>query len=198
MAYLAFTGNAYQRLLVGMSNIAVTRDAGKHLPCRLVGKHQMDKIAVAIQTRMQRDPAIAGFNLYGFVEVACGKGEGMEKTIVHFGHPFTEEVMRQVAVVADCHLVMARFLPGIEMALHHVTRGTRPRVVAEITPTLTVTEGIDADTHQHPEHDHEQGWQPSNGMKDVGPPAPAIRLRRPVLRFFGRAVRQWLLYVATE
>src|SRR5687768_13733115 len=77
MAYLAFTGNAYQRLLMGMSNIAVTRDAGKHLPSRLIGKHQMDKIAVAIQTRMQRDPAIAWFNLYGFVEVACGKGEGM-------------------------------------------------------------------------------------------------------------------------
>jgi hypothetical protein len=156
----------------------------------------MDKIAVAIQTRMQRDPTIAGFNLYGFVEFACGKGQGMEKTIVHFGYPFTEEVMRQVAVVADCHMVMARFLPGIEMALHHVTRGARPRVVAEITPTLTVTEGIDADARQHPKPDHEQRRQPSDGMKDVGPPALAVRLRR-MLRFFGRAVRQWLLYFAT-
>src|SRR5687768_324513 len=138
MAYLTLTGDAYQQLLMGMSNIAVTRNAGKHLPLRLVREHQMDKIAVAIQTRMQRDPAIAWFNLYGFVEFACGKGEGMEKTIVHFGHPFTEEVMRQVAVVADRHMVMARFLPGIEMALHHVTRGTRPRIIAEITPSLTV------------------------------------------------------------
>jgi hypothetical protein len=196
MAYLTLTGDAYQQLLMGMSNIAVTRDAGKHLPSRLVREHQMDKIAVAIQTRMQRDPAIAGLNLYGFVEVACGKGQGMEKAVVHFGHPFPEEVMRQVAVVADRHMVMARFLPGIEMALHHMTRGTRPWVVAEIAPSLTVTKGIDADAHQHPEPDHEQRRQPSDGMKDVGPPAPGVRLRRPMLRFFGRAVRQWLLYFA--
>ena len=179
-----------------MSDIAVTQDAGKHLPLRFVGKHQMDKIAVAIQTRMQCDPAIAWFNLYGLVEVACGKGKGMEKTIVHFGHPFTEELMRQVAVVANRHMVMARFLPGIEMAFHHVTRGTCPRIVTEITPSLTVTEGIDADTHQHTEPDHEQRRQPSNGMKDFGPPSPAVRLRRPILQFFGSAVRQWLLCLA--
>lgn len=75
MAYLALTGDACQRLLVRMSNIAVAPDAGKHLALRLIGKHLMDNIAVTVQTRRKRDLAIAWFDLYRFVEVACGKGK---------------------------------------------------------------------------------------------------------------------------
>jgi hypothetical protein len=35
----------------------------------------------------------------------------MKETVVRFGNPLAEKIMRQMAIVTDCHVMMAALLP---------------------------------------------------------------------------------------
>lgn len=70
----------------------------------------------------------------------------MKEPVVRLGNPFARKVMRQVAIIASRHVMVAAFLPGVKMLLHHMTVSTRLRIVAEIAGTFSVTERKDTRT----------------------------------------------------
>ena len=75
----------------------------------------------------------------------------MKKTVIRLGNPLAQRVMRQVAVVADGHVLVAGIHPRIKVSLHDVAIRTSLRVIAEITGALPIAKGKDADPREHPQ-----------------------------------------------
>jgi len=64
-------------------------------------KQRVHKVFVARNTRALRDTLVARLDLDWILEIAHCERQRMKEAVVGFGHPFTDRVMGQVAVVAD-------------------------------------------------------------------------------------------------
>jgi len=98
----------------------------------------MDKVLVAVDARTLCDPSIPRFNLNRVFEAANGEGQRMKEAVVGLCHPFTDRVVRKVAIVADGDMMVAALLPGIHVVLHHMAIHTRLRIVAQVAGPLTI------------------------------------------------------------
>jgi hypothetical protein len=141
-----------------MTDVAVTVDAGKHFTIVFAGQHLVYDIGMTVKTGALRYPAVARFDLNRFMKVLECECQRMEKAVVALNDPFADWVMRQVAIVAHGNVPMARVLPRVVVALHHMTVGAGGRIVAEITPALAVPERERADAAKDAnEHGEEDG-----------------------------------------
>ena len=107
---------------------------------------------MAVHAGMLRHSAVPRLDLNGLMKVFKRKCQRMEEPIVGLGHPFADKAVRKVAIVAYSDVTMARILPRIEMALHHVAISACRRVIAQIAPALAITERKCADTRENAEH----------------------------------------------
>ena len=122
-----------------------------HVTASLFGKHVVHKILVARDAGALRDPFVAGFDLDRILVATEREGERMEESVVGFGDPFADRVMRQMAVVADRHVVVAAFLPRVHVVLHDVAIDARLRVIAEVAGAFAVSKGERAHSGQNAE-----------------------------------------------
>src|SRR5690606_36314162 len=97
----------------------------------IVDRNLMHKILMAIHTGMLSHAPIAGFDLNRFVKIIERERQRMTESIVRFCHVFSDEIMRQVTVITHSQMVMAGLLPAVIIALHDITIGARPWVVAK-------------------------------------------------------------------
>ena len=99
----------------------------------------MYKILVARNARALRDSFVAGLYLDRILEIAQCECQRVKKSVVRFGDPFSDCVVRQVAIVANRNVVVAGMLPRVEMLLHNMAIHARLRIVTQVTGALAVT-----------------------------------------------------------
>lgn len=71
----------------------------------------MYKVFVAIHAGTLRDSFVTSLDLNRILVVAKRERQRMKESVICFGNPFADRVMRQVAIVADRHMMVARMLP---------------------------------------------------------------------------------------
>jgi len=113
----------------------------------------MDKVFMAVETGVLSDFTIPRFDLNRIVVVAKREGERMKKAVVRFRHVFADEIVRQVTVVADGHMMMTAMLPGVVIFLHHVAVRTALGIVAEIAGPFAIAKRERANSSQQAEHE---------------------------------------------
>lgn len=123
----------------GMPNVRMAMDARHRLAVLIRRQHVVNKVGMTMQTGMLRHLAIARFNTQGIGIVVKCERQRMEEPVIRFGYPLADRIVREMAIVADRHVMMTRFLPGIVRLLHHMTVDTRFGVVTEITGPFAVT-----------------------------------------------------------
>lgn len=80
----------------------------------------------------------------------------MPPAIIGLGNVFPNKVVRQMAVYAQRRLVMAGFLPGIELGPHDVAIGANPGLCTDVRESLGIMEGINADSDEYPNKNSRQ------------------------------------------
>ena len=113
----------------------------------------MDEVFMAIEAGVLGDFTIPRLDLNRIVVIAKREGERMEKAVVRFRHVFAYEIVRQVTVVADGHMMMAAMLPGVVVFLHHVAVRTALGIVAEIAGPFAVAKRERANSRQQAKHE---------------------------------------------
>ncbi len=89
----------------------------------------MHKFLVAIDASALSHLSISGLDSNGVYVSAQCEGQRVEKAVVGLRDPFSDRVMRQMAVIANRDRVMATVLPGIQMVLHDMAIDARLWVV---------------------------------------------------------------------
>jgi len=136
----------------GVSHITVTMDAVLHLAVGFRWEHVINKVVMAVQTRVLCNTPVAFFDLDRFVEVTRRECEGMEEAVVGFGQPLSTEVVREMTVVAGRDAVVARLGPSVVVGLHDMAVGARCRVVFEVRGALAVPESKGTKPTQDTQH----------------------------------------------
>lgn len=131
-------------------------DAIEHVPACLSGEHVVNEIGVTMQTRPLRHATVARLDLNRLVKVFERERQRMEKPVVGLGDPFADWVMRQVAIVADGDVTVARLFPGIKVPLHHMAVDAPLGIVAEVAGALAVSKGEEAQPREHPDADRQE------------------------------------------
>ena len=90
-----------------MADAGVAMNAIEHVASLFGGQQVVDELFVAMETSLLGHTTIPGLNLDGVLEVTGGEGDGMEGSVVGFGDPFANRMMRQMAIVARRDTVMA-------------------------------------------------------------------------------------------
>jgi hypothetical protein len=67
----------------------------------------IDKVVMAVQTRVLCNASVPLFDLDRFVEITSGERERVEESVVRFGEPLASEVVGEMAVIAGRYAVMA-------------------------------------------------------------------------------------------
>ncbi len=116
----------------------------------------MDKIFMAIEAGVLSDFTIPRLDLNWIVVVAERESERMEKAVIRFRHVFADKVVRQMAVVANGHMMMTAMLPGVVIFLHHVAVRTALGIVAEIAGPFAIAKRERANSSQQAEHEAER------------------------------------------
>lgn len=106
----------------------------------------------------------------------------MKETVIRFGYPFTDRVVRQMAIIADGYVMMARLLPGIVRLLHHVTVDTSFGITAQIAGPFAVAESKCPQPENHSQKNREERREQSG--KDLGLRVPVPRPKK--------LLRRWL------
>jgi hypothetical protein len=115
-------------------------DARLHVTTIDDRQQRMNKICVTRHTGALRDAFVARFNLDWVFVIAKCEGERVKKTVIGFRHPFADRIMRQMTIVTHRDVMVAAFLPRVQVFLHRVAVHAGIGVVAEITGTLAVSE----------------------------------------------------------
>lgn len=131
---------------MGMAHVAVAGHAQHHFLLRGGGKHLVNRFGVAGHTGGLGYPPVAGFDFDGVGIVTGGEGQGVEETVVGFGDPFAHRMMRQVAIVADGDVMVARVLPGIVILLHYMAVHAGRGIVAQVAGSLAITKSEQTQT----------------------------------------------------
>lgn len=90
----------------------------------------MNEVFMAIDARILRDSFVARFDFYWVVVVLKRESQRVKKTIISFGHPFADKVVREMTIIADCDMMMTAFLPCVQMLLHRMAVCTALRIIA--------------------------------------------------------------------
>jgi len=101
---------------------------------------------VATEACILCDATIPGFNLDWLVKVFECERQRMIKSIVRLGQQMSDDVMRQMTIVADGNMAVAGLLPRIVVRLHDVTVRARRRVANQVAVALPIAEGKEPDT----------------------------------------------------
>ncbi len=117
----------------------------------------MHNVPMTFATCVFRDAQAPILDLNRFVKLARGKGERMKESVLCLGEIFCQKAMRGMAIIAGGDGPMAGLCPGVEVILHDVTVGARPRIVAQIRRTLRVCESVSADPGRAADHECDQG-----------------------------------------
>ena len=80
----------------------------------------MNKIRMAVATIRLHDTPVVLVNHDRFVEILSRESQRMKEAISPFAKPLADKVMRSMAVVAPCNVVMGRLNPSVVVILHHV------------------------------------------------------------------------------
>jgi len=135
-----------------VADVGVTMDARLHVG-PLGGRQQVvNEVFVAIDAGALRHPSITRLDLDRVVVAAKRERKRVKKPVVGLGHPFTDRIMWQVAIVADGDMVVAALLPRIHVVLHDVTVHARLRIIAQVTGTVAVAKRERANTGEHAQH----------------------------------------------
>jgi hypothetical protein len=145
-----------------VSDIGVTVNAGEYLIRRLDREHLVDDVLMAVKARLLGHAAIPRFDLDRLVEILQREGQRMKKTVVPFGEPLPNRVMRKMAVIANGNVTVSRMLPRIVVALHHMTIGTTGWIVAQVAPAFTIAESERPDARKNAKHGRKQAQRESN------------------------------------
>jgi hypothetical protein len=108
----------------GVPNIAMTVNAVLHLAIGFRREHVIDKVVVAVQTRLLSHAPVPLLDLDWFVEITGSERKGMEEAVIRFREPLSTKVMRQMAVVASRNAVVTGFDPSVIVGLHDMAVST--------------------------------------------------------------------------
>ena len=133
-----------------MPHVAVAAHAREDLALGGDRKHLMHDFHMAVETRVLGHPPVPRLDLDRLMKILQREGQGMKKPVVRLGEPLAHVMVWQVTVVAHRHMAMARILPGVKVALHHVAIGARRRIVAQVTPALAIPKGERSDAEYIP------------------------------------------------
>ena len=103
------------------------------------GQRGVHEVTMTVDTSVLCYGLVARLDLNRVVVILKCKGDGMKETVVRLRDPFTDKVVRHVAVVASCDMMVATVLPRIEVFLHRMAVRARLRVAAQITRAFAVT-----------------------------------------------------------
>jgi hypothetical protein len=86
---------------------------------------------------------------------AAGEVEGVPEPVVSFDRVFSNDVMRSVAVVAGCGVVMARLDPSIVLLAHDVTIDAGGGIIRKVRVALGIDERVSANADYEAKRDCE-------------------------------------------
>lgn len=112
-----------------MTNVAMTMHTRLHIATIGARQQRMHEVCVTVDAGSLGDSLVTWFDLDRVFKFARRERQRMKEPVVRLGDPFTKEVMGQMTIVANGHMVMAALLPGIHVALHHVTVHARIRMI---------------------------------------------------------------------
>lgn len=111
-----------------------------HVRTRRRRQQVVNKILMTIDARALSHSSVARFYLNRVIVSAHRERQRVKETVVGFGDPLADRVVRQMTIVANCDMVVTALLPRIQMVLHHVTIHASLRIVAQVTGSLAVPE----------------------------------------------------------
>ena len=79
---------------------------------------------MAADAGVLRDHFVTRLDLNRVVIILRGESNRMKQAVVSFCDPLADEVVRKMAVVAGCNVVMTAVLPRIVVFLHDMAVGT--------------------------------------------------------------------------
>ena len=98
----------------------------------IVRKELVNHIFVTAHTVTLQHAAVLGLNLYGLMKVLQRETLGMVIAVFGFGQVFCKEGVRQMAIYAPGHSVMARLLPRFVLGSHNMAIHAGRRIGAEV------------------------------------------------------------------
>jgi hypothetical protein len=124
---------------MSVADIGVAMHTVLHALIRIDWQQRVDKVFMARHAGALGHPLVSGLDLNRILEATERECQRVEESVVCFCDPFSHEVMRQVAIVANGHVMVARMLPGVHVVLHHMAIDTRLRIVTQVACAFAVT-----------------------------------------------------------
>lgn len=115
----------------------------------------MDEVGVAMQAGMLRDLAIARLDSQRLWVVVQCERQRVKETVIGLGYPLANRVVREMAVVTNGNIVMARLLPCVIRLLHDMTIDTCLGVVAQVAGPFSITKRERTQAEHNPQQDRE-------------------------------------------
>ena len=156
-----------------VTDAAVAVNARKHFAIGIGWQHLVDDFLMAIQARVLRHAPIPWLDLNRLMEVLKRERHRMKKSVVGLRDPFSDGVMRQVAIVAYRDVAMRGILPRVVVPLHDVAICTALRIIAQVARPFAIAKRKGADSEKNPQH-----YGQHNGKKRQHSPARTATLRR--------------------
>jgi hypothetical protein len=85
----------------------------------------------------------------------AGEVEGVPESVIRFDCVFPDDVMRRMAVVAGCGVVMARLDPAIVLLTHDVTIDAGGGIIRKVRVALGIDERVSANADYEAKRDCE-------------------------------------------
>ena len=139
-----------------MPHIGMTMDTRSCLFVGVCRQHVMDKVLMTMQARVLSDFPVARFDPQRIGVVVECERQRMEESVVGLGYPFADRIVRQVAIVTDGDLMMARLFPGVVRLLHHMAVDAGLRIVTEVAGPFAVAEGERSKTDDDAEENRKE------------------------------------------
>src|SRR5262245_38671582 len=106
-------------------------DTHQYFAVGLGWKHLVNNAFMTVQAGILSHAPVSRLNLNGLMKVFQRERRRMKEPVFSFRKPFADKVVREVTIIADGHMTMARILPRIKMILHHVTIGAGHWIIAQ-------------------------------------------------------------------
>ena len=115
----------------------------------------MNEVGVAMQTGILRDLAIARLDSQRLGIVVQRERQGMKEAVIGLGDPLADWIVRQMAVVTNGNIVMARLLPCVIRLLHDMAIDTCLGIVTQVTGPFSITKCERTQPEHNPQQDRE-------------------------------------------
>jgi len=154
-----------------VADIAVAVNAGDVGIRFFVGvQNRVNETLMTPDADFLKDLRVAFFDHDRFVEILQCEALRMVITVLGFGDVLADQIMRNVAVIADGDVMMAGLLPGVVLVIHDVAIGAGFGVVGKISEGVGVRDGI-ADNAERTANDHgDDGGKERNFDEHSGSP----------------------------